>query len=283
MRTTPTLAILGFLSLFPAGELSAQTTFSCKRCPWDPATMHSIRPPFNGNVVVFFAAHPDDETIGMSASIMHEVAAGKRVFIEMMTDGRTSTVHGRLNDGSTCTWHSGQHSYLITAAQFGQARLDEFYDSAIRMGVEGVYFNNAPSGTMTAAQVTPRINYWITNAPNVELRGVAGSDWLDPGTVGGTGHPDHIAVWDALVAAAHPNTLGYLIYNYRTLLNRHDYTVNYTALCAAKQNALDAYRVWQPSDGRYAVGFHSTPYLMDHHNLTLTPPPASCPEFVVIP
>jgi hypothetical protein len=58
----------------------------CFGCPIDPVTRAELAPPFV-DAVVFFAAHPDDETIGMAAAIMHEVQAGNRVFIELMTHG----------------------------------------------------------------------------------------------------------------------------------------------------------------------------------------------------
>jgi hypothetical protein len=47
-------------------------------------------------------------------------------------------------------------------------------------------------------------------------------------------------------------------------------------------NALAAYRRWDPLLGRYAVGYHSTPYLMDDANVSLSPI-VRCHEYVVLP
>ncbi|MCK6547900.1 PIG-L family deacetylase [Myxococcota bacterium] len=171
----------------------------CFGCPIDPVTRREIEPPF-ANAVVFFAAHPDDETIGMAAAIMHEVQAGKRVFIEMMTHGETSTVLPRLADGGTDPWHAGNHNHPMTVAAFGLARVAEVMDSAARMGVEGIFVSSFPSGSLTPAHVQTRIAWWH----------------------------------------------------------------------------------WSPVAGRFAVGFHSTPYLMGENNVSLSPV-VRCHEYVVLP
>lgn len=254
----------------------------CAVCPVNPVSGAELLPPY-GDVVVFIAAHPDDETIGMAAAIMEQVQQGKRVFIELMTHGETSNVINTLHNGGTDSWHSGTHGYNLTVGAFGAARVRELVDSATRMGVAGVAINAFPSGALTSAQVASRIAFWAQNAAHVELRGVAASAYLDPGSPGGQPHVDHVAVWDAIFAATSiPDRLGYLVYHYHTNAGHPTYTATYgAALCAAKRNALDAYKVWLPSAGRYAIGFHSTPYLMDTNNVP--DPPTSCEEFVVVP
>ena len=44
--------------------------------------------------------------------------------------------------------------------------------------------------------------------------------------------------------------------------------------CARKATALDSYHYWAPSEGRYAVGYHSVPALFDGAT--------SCKEYVVL-
>jgi hypothetical protein len=46
--------------------------------------------------------------------------------------------------------------------------------------------------------------------------------------------------------------------------------------CAHKRTALEAYKLWDPNVGRYAIGFHSVPTLWDERATT-------CLEYVVVP
>src|SRR5580700_7878227 len=74
--------------------------------PVDPETLAPIcaaqdRP------IVFFAAHPDDETIGMAGAIRLAVAEGRPVFVELMTHGEASFARGVLDDHGTDSWHPG--------------------------------------------------------------------------------------------------------------------------------------------------------------------------------
>lgn len=52
-----------------------------------------------GNILIV-AAHPDDEVLGMGATIVKLVEAGERVFCLFMTDGETSRAHSTQNDCS---------------------------------------------------------------------------------------------------------------------------------------------------------------------------------------
>lgn len=276
----PVRNVLPWLLPLFAAPAPASAQIFCKGCPVNPCNQQAVMASFV-QPVVFFAAHPDDETIGMAAAILTAVKQGRPVFIEMLTKGETSNVINILPNNSTDPWHPGAHIYSLTVAAFGNARVAELMDSACRMGVTGVRVSNNPSGALTAAQVTPRIQYWQNNSIMPLFKGVAGSNYLDPGTPGGTAHPDHVAVWDALVQTGISTVRGYLIYNYTTHVNHYSYVETHTTLCADKRYALDAYKVWQPNIGRYAVGFHSTPYLMNQNNVP--DPPTSCVEYVVVP
>src|SRR5437870_5729498 len=57
--------------------------------PFDVATGAPVCPPYT-RPAVFFSPHQDDESLGMSGSIAAEVAAGRQVFLELMTGGQES-------------------------------------------------------------------------------------------------------------------------------------------------------------------------------------------------
>jgi len=230
--------------------------------PVDPDTLAPIcarqsRP------IVFFAAHPDDETIGMAGAIRQAVAEGRPVFVELMTHGEASFARGGLNDHGTDAWHPGKHVYDLSVEDFGDARVREFLDAVHRLGVTGIHVAGFVNGELSSAQVAERITYWMSRKePGLSLRGTAGAQ--DPETdANPLPHPDHAAVWEALVASGHPDVLGYCIYQAVTGKCRFQQRVNVGAWCLFKLDALGAYEHWDPANGRYAIAYHSTHGLLD--------------------
>jgi hypothetical protein len=243
--------------------------------PVDPATGAAVCPPYN-RPAVFFSPHQDDETLGMAGAIYEHVQAGRDVFIELMTDGSRSGARTVLGNGGTDTWHSGTHSYALTYEQFSEARDREFRAAAIRLGVKGIYLGTATDGALTQAQVAERIQWWRGGGfTGLSLKGTVGAE--DPGSVGGAAHPDHAAVWNALVASGFADVRGYLVYHHTTGVGTPDGTITLTAAqCSAKRAALNEYKVWSPGAGRYAVGYHSVAQLIDSTY-------SSCREYIEYP
>ena len=224
---------------------------------------------------VFLAAHADDESIGMAAAIDEHVKAGRDVFVEIMTQGEKSGVRAMLGNGQTDPWHGGSHAYALSEKAFGDARTAEFTDSMIRLGVKGIFASDYGDGNLTASEVSARINFWTgLGDKTLSLKGTAGPQ--DPRTPGGTPHPDHAAVWSALINSGWHDIRGYLIYHYGHGAGSPSGVVQTGTFCAAKQNALGAYRVWKPAAGRYAIGYHSVPGLIDTAA-------SKCEEYLVVP
>ena len=78
--------------------------------PVNASTGAFVCPPYD-RPAVFFAPHPDDETIGYAANIAEHVQTGRDVFIELMTHGRATGVRATLGNGGTDPWHPGTHGY----------------------------------------------------------------------------------------------------------------------------------------------------------------------------
>ena len=244
--------------------------------PLSPVDGQPVCPPYT-RPAIFLSPHADDESIAMGGAIVEHLAAGRQVFVELMTHGARSGVFNTLKNGGTCSWHSGTHSYDLTEEEFGQARMREFVDAVTRLAVTGYHVNDYPEGCgdgtctgLTQAQVQERLDWWRLN-PGAELidkafKGAVGSPF-DPGG-GGAFHPDHTADWAGLKGYRDSqlilDTRGYLVYHYTT----HNgsgfgaHTLGDSAR-TAKCNALEAYRVWDPANGRYAIGRHSVATLMD--------------------
>jgi LmbE family N-acetylglucosaminyl deacetylase len=230
--------------------------------PVDPETLAPLCS-WPARPIVFFAAHPDDETIGMAGAIRQAVAEGRPVFVELMTHGEASFARGVLNDQLTDSWHPGKHVYDLSVEDFGDARVREFLDAVHRLGVTGIHVAGFVNGELSSAQVAERVTYWTSRKePGLSLRGTAGAQ--DPESFANPlPHPDHAAVWEALVASGHPDVLGYCIYQAVTGKCRFQQRVSLGALCPFKLDALAAYEHWDPESGRYAIAYHSTHGLLD--------------------
>ncbi|MFL5493459.1 MAG: PIG-L deacetylase family protein [Gemmatimonadales bacterium] len=240
--------------------------------PFDVATGAAVCPPYT-RPAVFFSPHQDDESLGMSGSIAVDVAAGRQVFLELMTGGQESAARATLANGRRDSWHPGAHTYPLTVAQFSLARTKEFLDAAARLHVTGVFLNGFEENHLTTEEVTRRVNFWKRwGGDGLSLHGTAGAE--DPGSATTGPHPDHVAVWMALDQSGVRDITGHLIYQYRTHLGTYDERVDYTGVCGARQNALAAYKVWDPSQGRYGIGYHSVRTLFDSSA-------ASCAEYVL--
>jgi LmbE family N-acetylglucosaminyl deacetylase len=264
--------------------------------PVRPTDCVSYTGPFN-QPAVFFAAHPDDETLGMAGSISQALAAGRTVVVELMTRGTGSNALSTLcNEATSGTVnHSiACDSYVEPVAHpapspatrlgcsdfngFGNARVREFMDSMRRLGVHAIAIHDYPDGSLSATKVADRARFWINRGlPGMTLFGTGGTlDYLQ--------HPDHVAVHDGIASTGFtPRT--FLSVYAGAICNaatRRSYSgwrrIIPLALadCNAKKNALAAYRVWNDTAGRYAVGwFHSTGNLFQSYGAT-----EDCNEYV---
>lgn len=242
--------------------------------PVDPRSGAPVCGPYE-QPAVFFAPHPDDETLGMAGAIREHLARGRPVFIELMTHGEASAVRRQLHDGREDTWHTGAHVYDLDEAAFGNARVQEFMRAVTALGVTGVHVSGFANGKLKPADVQTRIDYWVARAKQgLSLKGTAGEQ--DPREPEGKPHPDHDAVWRALVASGVHDVRGYCVYGLTTGKCSPAHVNGISPWCDDKRKALDAYRDWTPEHGRFAIGYHSVPELFDEAA-------SQCEELVVEP
>ncbi|HEX4963068.1 MAG TPA: PIG-L family deacetylase [Thermoanaerobaculia bacterium] len=257
--------------------------------PVRPTDCGSYTGPFN-QPAIFFAAHPDDETLGMAGSISQALAAGRTVVVELMTRGTASNALGTLctEPTSGTIAHSivcdSTHLENITHPApspstilgcgdtngFGNARAREFMDSMRRLGVQAIAIHDYQDGALASAKVADRARFWIgLGIPGTTLFGTSG-------TLDYQNHPDHIAVHDGIASTGFaPRTFlsiyaGAICDASTRRAQAWQRTVPLaTADCNAKKNALASYRVWNDAAGRYAVGwFHSTGNLFESEGAT---------------
>jgi LmbE family N-acetylglucosaminyl deacetylase len=293
-RRLPWLALLALSAVrLPAQELVCTPIPDAQNgsaYPTRPTDCSTYTGPFN-QPAIFFAAHPDDETLGMAGSISQAVAAGRTVVVELMTRGTASAALSTLCNEQT----SGTVSHNIACDSshfedithpapspatrlgcadyngFGNARVREFMDSMRRLGVTAIAIHDYPDGSLDSTKVAARANFWISRGiPGMTLFGTAG-------TLDYQNHQDHIAVHNGVDSTGFTPRTFLSVYagaicdaSSRRAYSGWRRTVPLDATaCNAKKNALASYRVWNDAAGRFAVGwFHSTGNLFESEGAT---------------
>ena len=247
--------------------------------PVVPGTGTAVCPPYI-RPVVFIGPHPDDETISAAGSLRRYLEEGRDVFVELMTQGETADVRNTLADGGTCPWHGGTHSYTLTVEEFAAARVAEFIASMVSLEVTGVRVNDYGSRDLSLEEVSERIGFW-TSLPATELLllGTVGrDDKYYPET---EPHPDHVAIYDALVAWGYPETQYFFVYYYNEQVGTPNQTVDVHPWCDRKAMAFMEYQSWQPESGRFATAYHSDPNLFNNSVGGISP--TACLEYLWLP
>jgi LmbE family N-acetylglucosaminyl deacetylase len=136
--------------------------------------------------LVFFHAHPDDESILTGGSMAKAAAEGHRVVLVVATRGD----HGEVPDG-----------FLAPGEQLGVRRIAETFASADVLGVQRVEFlGYVDSGMMGEPTNDAPYSFWsadVDEAAN-RLATILREEHADALVTyddnGGYGHPDHIKV-----------------------------------------------------------------------------------------
>ena len=216
----------------------------------------SFSPP--PSVSVFYSPHQDDESLFMALAIANRVAAGDTVYVVCMTQGSTSAIFGLLNGtGGVCSWHGVTHNFGLSSGQFIAARDAEFAAACGVLSATNETAASRPdSGALTQAFAESTMRAYATLYPNARHATIS---WRDV-------HPDHIACGNALKALVTANDVPttrakFYLRNEQQAGNAG--TMEDNALAATAIAALEEYKVYVPGSGRYGIGYHSVPTLMD--------------------
>ncbi len=143
--------------------------------------------------LVFFGAHPDDETFGMGGTLAQYAMAGVRVYYVIATRGEAG---------------DADPEFMKNYSSVGDLRWAELTCAAKLLGLAGVLHLGYRDSGMPGAKDNHNPNA-LMNAPQDQVAGrmVKSIRDLRPQVVvtfdpiGGYGHPDHIAVHNAAVKA----------------------------------------------------------------------------------
>ncbi len=203
--------------------------------------------------VIFYAPHPDDETLSMCVLIANHVLVGRKVHVVLLTDGRTSAALAAVNARL-----AAEGLAPLTLAQFGAARVREFRAACARLGVAAANVHVANiTGLLTVANTTPVFRAYQARYPDA---GHYTLTWTDPfGDHGSPGEAlrrlhrtDPVAFFDTrwVVYRIH--------WREKVVLALKPWWARPTPVIKARVVAAIAeYSVWKPAAGRYRIGFYS--------------------------
>ena len=143
--------------------------------------------------MIYFGAHPDDETFGMGATLALYALRGVKVFCVCSTHGEVGTVDPEFMQGYASIEDLRRDELKCAIQALGLA--DVIYLGYRDSGMSGSEHNKHPDALAMAPieEVAGRMVKIIRELkPEVVLTHDAG---------GGYGHPDHIATHDAAVKA----------------------------------------------------------------------------------
>jgi N-acetyl-1-D-myo-inositol-2-amino-2-deoxy-alpha-D-glucopyranoside deacetylase len=143
--------------------------------------------------LIFFGAHPDDESFGMGATLAQYAISGVKVYYVCSTGGEEGTVDPQFMKGYDTVKQLRQAELKCAAKELGLAGVVYlgYYDS----GMRGSESNKLPDALAMAPidEVAGRmVKIMRELKPDVVITHDAG---------GGYGHPDHVATHDATVKA----------------------------------------------------------------------------------
>jgi len=232
---------------------------------------------------IFYAPHQDDDAIGLAGSILEHKAAGRPVYLVLVSNGRNPDLAVRMN-GDPCeltTWPSphpcaagGRHGLSWPTdgtSKIVAARTAEFMASAKALGVDKVInFKVVDDGFETVSDYNR-----LVDRIEAKVRALAGQY---PGashkfTAGWLEHTEtHKAGSDVAYRLMNDGVIKDVRFNHvyayaRPVDQRADgaaYVLDIpSAHMKTKHNALYAYNTWDPSRNLYALGYHSVPELME--------------------
>lgn len=219
------------------------------------------------NTLLYFAPHQDDELLSMGIHICTSVQKNFNVHVILCSDGSKSNVRARLNNGEKCHIHKELHTFDLSVEEFIQARDNEFIGSCLALGVspENIHIasNRGVDGSLSATHMEEIVTEYVKKyGPNATVCTLSSNN-------GPKQHRDHKALGQAVNNLINKNLIRKGIffvepYHFKEICD-HPRMIpveptRFTATGSVAeriQNALQAYRLWDPANQRYAVGYHS--------------------------
>lgn len=222
---------------------------------------------------VFYLPRQGDEAIGVAGAIRKHKAAGRPVYLVLLSSKNSSNLLRILNGQDFCSWHQTYHHYQLTMEQLVQVRNTEFMASAKSLGVDATYIVDerlipnidSVSHDASVAHIAAIVRRFETLFPGASHKLISGrmDQWPD-----GTRDPIHVACWDAALSLRKQisDFCFYRIFTYAHRVSNRRSGFNLplqTEWLDSKREALSQYKLFDPTARRFACGYHIVPTLID--------------------
>lgn len=196
--------------------------------------------------IIWYIAHADDETIFMGGSVARN--RDRRNILVVLTRGGGSRAIDKV---------AARLGRELSLEEFMRGRERELYAAIAHLGVrpEDVFQHDLPDGAVSVDDAYTIIAEQARQQPRAAHRTLS---YIDP-------HPDHRAAGQAL-RRAHDEGIAedVLFFLPVPVLAAQEFTRAPLGVAdvAAKRAALEEYRLWDPEQGRLAIGSLSVPDLI---------------------
>lgn len=216
--------------------------------------------------VLYFVPHQDDELLTFGIDIAEEIKNGSDVHIILCTDGASSGVRLRLNDGTQCEKCGERHIFPISVEEFIATRDAEFHGCCDALGVKKENRHLAENRIVDGS-----VSLENAKAVIKEYLAVFGADctvctmYPNPPEIQ---HRDHRTLGLAALELRQEGVIRHLKLMeepYVAVIADHDPADPPTRIVASDDiadkiaSAVESYFLWRPANKRYAIGFHSVP------------------------
>lgn len=216
---------------------------------------------------VFFSPHQDDELLTLGVYARKKMREGEDVYVVLCVDGSRSGVRKVLHNGKECRKCAGPHEYDLSVGEFVAARDREFASSCAALGYAPSHVlyhpDRAEDLALSVEQAERIIGSTLALFPSDRKINVC---TLSP-FVGEKQHHDHRNLGEAAVNLYRRggfDNLELLVEPYCVEAFREQNPgIDLHEIPAEAddrqciEDAIAAYSLWDPANGRYAVGYHS--------------------------
>lgn len=215
-------------------------------------------------VVLFFSPHQDDKLLTLGAYAQHVISKGADAHVILCSDGTKSCVRQILGDAHSCDKHDGSHNYHLDEVAFSDARDREYLASCQAIGYRPSRIHFAPrravDGSLSKKEAFTIIQRYLDVFPEAEVCTISP-------LVGESQHRDHRHLGEAAlelwrkgrIRRLHLLVEPYCLQAFRS--KNPDVKLSQVVADSSKKagltSAISQYCFWDPSVGRYAIGYHS--------------------------
>ena len=194
--------------------------------------------------IVVYSPHPDDEILGLGATLHYYKRNGFDVLVVLLTHGEKSYARMKLCD---------TYNVCVSETEFGLLRVKEFHDAMTSLGIYHVVYDCGDQA-IQGETVKDIIQYYDRQLDIV----------IHFTTAPEKGHNrDHLILSQALRRCHVRGDKGefavYALYRPDVETGRGVMVTRTAQDILAKRDALYQYRYWNPARGRYSIGYLSCP------------------------